>query len=66
MKIVFLTPGLMLEREKPLTDFNHKDERRDRFERKKKFKKVKSPSELKVTRQKAYKRGDKDDHKEDK
>ena len=56
----------MLKREKPLTDFNHKDERRDRFERKKKFKKVKSSSELKVTRQKAYKRGDKDDHKEDK
>tara|TARA_R110002020_G_scaffold126093_4_gene283763 strand:- start:1560 stop:1706 length:147 start_codon:yes stop_codon:yes gene_type:complete len=44
-----------------LTDFNRKDERRDRFERKKKYNKVKSSSELKVTRQKAYKRGDKNE-----
>tara|TARA_B100000530_G_C15768560_1_gene412559 strand:- start:348 stop:494 length:147 start_codon:yes stop_codon:yes gene_type:complete len=39
-----------------LTDFNRKDERRDRFERKKKFKKVTSSSKLKQTKQKAYKR----------
>mgnify|MGYP003122642654 FL=1 len=49
-----------------MTDSTHKDERRDRFERKKKFKKIKSSSELKVTRQKAYKRGDKNDQQEDK
>tara|TARA_R110002124_G_scaffold250678_1_gene415843 strand:- start:395 stop:652 length:258 start_codon:yes stop_codon:yes gene_type:complete len=65
-KRVFLTLGSTLKRENPLTDFNHKDERRDRFERKKKFKKIKSSSELKVTRQKAYKRGDKNDQKKDK
>lgn len=61
MKIAYLIPGLILKREKPLTDFNRKDERRDRFERKKKYNKVKSSSELKVTRQKAYKRGDKNE-----
>ena len=33
---------------------------------KRKFKKIKSSSELKVTRQKAYKRGDKNDQKKDK
>lgn len=49
-----------------MTDFNHKDERRNRFERKKKYKKVKSSSELKVTKQRAYKRGDKNDQEENK
>ena len=33
-----------------MTDFNRKDERRDRFERKKKFKKINSASKLKDTK----------------
>ena len=35
-----------------MTDFNRKDERRDRFERKKKFKKISSSSKLKDTKRK--------------
>tara|TARA_R110002012_G_scaffold24469_5_gene81713 strand:- start:16629 stop:16784 length:156 start_codon:yes stop_codon:yes gene_type:complete len=35
-----------------LTDFNRKDERRDRFLRKKKFKKISSSSKLKDTKRK--------------
>ena len=35
-----------------MTDFNRKDERRDRFERKKKFKKINSASKLKDTKRK--------------
>jgi len=35
-----------------LTDFNRKDERRDRFLRKKKFKKINSSSKLKDTKRK--------------
>ena len=54
----------MLKREKPLTDFNHKDERRDRFERKKKSKKVKVAPKFKTTKRKAYKRGASDDQED--
>ena len=35
-----------------MTDFNRKDERRDRFLRKKKFKKINSASKLKDTKRK--------------
>jgi len=35
-----------------LTDFNRKDERRDRFLRKKKFKKITTASKLKETKRK--------------
>ena len=64
MKIVFQTLGSMLKREKPLTDFNHKDERRDRFERKKKSKKAKVAPRFKTTKRKAYKRGASDDQED--
>jgi len=58
------TLGLTLKREKPLTDFNHKDERRDRFERKKKSKKFKAAPKFKLTKRKAYKRGAKDEQED--
>ena len=42
----------MQTREKPsMTEDTRKDERRDRFERKKKFKKITSTSKLKSTKQ---------------
>ena len=50
MKIVALTVGLTPRRGRALTDFNRKDERRDRFLRKKKFKKINSASKLKDTK----------------
>jgi len=52
VKIVFLIVGLTQRRGRVLTDFNRKDERRDRFERKKKFKKINSASKLKDTKRK--------------
>tara|TARA_R110000744_G_scaffold116207_1_gene217280 strand:- start:347 stop:601 length:255 start_codon:yes stop_codon:yes gene_type:complete len=64
VKIVFQTLGSMLKREKALTDFNHKDERRDRFERKKKSKKAKVAPRFKTTKRKAYKRGASDDQED--
>ena len=47
-----LIVGLTPRRGRVLTDFNRKDERRDRFLRKKKFKKISSSSKLKDTRRK--------------
>ena len=46
------TVGLTQRREKVLTDISRKDERRDRFLRKKKFKKISSASKLKDTKRK--------------
>ena len=44
-----LIVGLTPRRERVLTDFNRKEERRNRFLRKKKFKNISSSSNLKVT-----------------
>tara|TARA_R110002096_G_scaffold145471_2_gene303197 strand:+ start:99 stop:359 length:261 start_codon:yes stop_codon:yes gene_type:complete len=46
------TVGLTQRREKVLTDISRKDERRDRFLRKKKFKKITTASKLKETKRK--------------
>ena len=50
MKTASLTVGSTQRRGRVLTDFNRKDERRDRFLRKKKFKKINSASKLKDTK----------------
>ena len=52
MKTASLIVGLTPRRGRVLTDFNRQDERRDRFLRKKKFKKISSSSKLKDTRRK--------------
>ena len=52
VKTASLTVGSTQRRGRVLTDFNRKDERRDRFERKKKFKKINSASKLKDTKRK--------------
>ena len=48
--IVFQTLGSTQKRGKVLTDISRKDERRDRFVRKKKFKKITSASKMKETK----------------
>ena len=52
VKTASLTVGSTQRRGRVLTDFNRKDERRDRFLRKKKFKKISSSSKLKDTKRK--------------
>ena len=47
-----LIVGLTQRRGRVLTDISRKDERRDRFLRKKKFKKINSASKLKDTKRK--------------
>jgi len=46
------TVGLTQRRGRVLTDISRKDERRDRFLRKKKFKKITTASKLKETKRK--------------
>ena len=52
MKTASLTVGSTQRRGRVLTDISRKDERRDRFLRKKKFKKINSASKLKDTKRK--------------
>ena len=52
VKTVSPTLGLTPRSEKVLTDISRKDERRDRFVRKKKFKKITSASKLKESKRK--------------
>ena len=55
-KIASRIAGSMQTREKPsMTEDTRKDERRNRFERKKKFKKISSSSKLKIRKQKDLK-----------
>tara|TARA_R110001632_G_scaffold55008_1_gene134711 strand:+ start:60 stop:353 length:294 start_codon:yes stop_codon:yes gene_type:complete len=51
-KTASLTVGLTQRRGRILTDISRKDERRDRFLRKKKFKKITTASKLKETKRK--------------